>query len=104
MGLPRTHERGRARWGDVAGAVRRAQAGDVAAFEELVTRFTDPLMGYLTHLAQVDAEDLAQEAFWKAHESLASLKEPAAFPGWLFAIARNLALAALSRRRQPPAP
>lgn len=107
MGLPRTHDRGAPHEAEVALAVSRARAGDVRAFEDLVRRFQVPLMGYLTHLVQADAEDLAQEAFLKAHARLADLKTPAAFAGWLFAIARNLALGALARRPSPrmaPAP
>jgi RNA polymerase sigma-70 factor (ECF subfamily) len=99
MGFPRFQNAGGATDPDVPALVRRARAGDVRAFEELVQRYQRPLMGYLTHLVQSDAEDLAQESLWKAHGSLATLKSPEAFPGWLFAIARNLALAALARRR-----
>ncbi len=37
-----------------------------------------------------EAEDIAQEAFLRAFRSLARLKEPTAFLGWLLQIARNL--------------
>jgi RNA polymerase sigma-70 factor, ECF subfamily len=38
-----------------------------------------------------DAEDLVQDVFLQALPRLASLREPAKFPGWLAAIARNRA-------------
>ena len=56
----------------------------IEAFGQLVTRFQDMAYGYAYsilgdfHLA----EDAAQEAFIDAYRCLASLREPAAFPGW----------------------
>ena len=38
-----------------------------------------------------DAEDLVQDVFLRAMERLADLRQPEAFPAWLFAIARRLA-------------
>jgi RNA polymerase sigma factor (sigma-70 family) len=66
-------------------AVRRAQAGDVEGFSELVTGFQDMAMGYAYsilgdfHLA----EDAAQEAFFDAYRHLDDLREAVAFPSWL---------------------
>jgi len=64
--------------------VRAAQAGDGAAFEELVLRFQDMAVGYAARI-QNDfqrAEDAAQDAFLEAFRVLPQLKEPAAFPAW----------------------
>ena len=64
--------------------VTRAQAGDLDAYGEIVRGFQDMAYGYAYsilgdfHLA----EDAAQEAFIHAYRDLASLHEPAAFPGW----------------------
>jgi RNA polymerase sigma-70 factor (ECF subfamily) len=44
----------------------------------------------------VDAEDVTQDAFVRAFERLASLREPERFRGWIYQIARRLAL---NRRR-----
>jgi len=44
------------------------------------------------------AGDLAQEVFLHAWTTIRSLREPAAFPGWIGAITRNRALDFLRRR------
>jgi RNA polymerase sigma-70 factor (ECF subfamily) len=46
-----------------------------------------------------EAQDLTQEVFLKGLERLGSLREPAAFGGWIATIARN---AALDRIRRAP--
>lgn len=59
----------------------------------LYERFAPAVHGCL--LARVhpqDAEDLMHDSFARAFEQLRRLREPAAFPGWLLQIARNLAL------------
>lgn len=64
--------------------VVRAQNGDPAAFDELVTRFQDLAVGTaFAWLGDIErAREVAQEAFMDAHAHLASLREPAAFSGW----------------------
>lgn len=46
----------------------------------------------LARVPLADAEDLAQDVFIVAFGKLGGLREPAAFPGWLAAIARNHAV------------
>lgn len=46
-----------------------------------------------------EAEDVAQEAFFRAFTSLRSLSRPDSFLGWLLKIARNLATDRLRKRR-----
>ena len=55
------------------------------AFSELVRLFQDMAYGCaFAHLSDYHlAEDVAQEAFLVAYLKLASLDDPAAFPGWL---------------------
>lgn len=64
--------------------VQAAQAGDRAAFGQIVTRFQD--MAFAGAYALVgdaqSAQDIAQEAFLEAYRNLGKLREPAAFPGW----------------------
>ena len=47
---------------------------------------------YLTSLLQdpVQAEDLVQETFLRAHRSMETLRDPAALKAWLYRIATNL--------------
>jgi RNA polymerase sigma factor (sigma-70 family) len=64
--------------------VKRAQAGDLEAFNVLVARFQD--MAYAQAYAMLGdahlAEDVAQEAFIDAYVSLPRLREAVAFPAW----------------------
>lgn len=72
--------------------IGRASQGDRAAFGLLYERYARLVHGVL--LARVppwDAEDLAQEVFLSAMRKLSSLRDPAAFGGWLAALARNRA-------------
>jgi RNA polymerase sigma-70 factor (ECF subfamily) len=75
------------------GWIRAAAQGDRAAFGELYSRYARMVHGIL--LARVppgDAEDLVQDVFLSAMNQLPSLRTPAAFPGWLAAIARHRAM------------
>jgi RNA polymerase sigma-70 factor (ECF subfamily) len=78
--------------------VRQAQAGDRDALAALYRRFAGMVHGVvLAHVRHHDVEDLAQEVFLHAMERLRTLREPAAFGGWLAAIARTRALDHLRR-------
>ena len=52
----------------------------------------------LARVPHETAGDLAQEVFLHAWTTIRSLREPAAFPGWIGAIARNRALDFVRRR------
>ena len=70
--------------GDEAAQVRSAQAGDRAAFGAIYNRYARMVHGILlAHLRYTDAEDVMQDVFVRALQQLPSLREPAAFGGWL---------------------
>jgi RNA polymerase sigma-70 factor (ECF subfamily) len=72
--------------------VRAAQSGDRVAFGALYEQYERFVHGILlSHVSYCDAEDLMQDVFVKALERLPALREPAAFRGWLIAIARRTA-------------
>jgi RNA polymerase sigma factor (sigma-70 family) len=76
-------------------------AGDAVAFAGLVGRYerTALAVAYST-LGDANASgDVVQEAFLKAWQRLADLKEPERFGAWLSRMVRNLAID--SRRRKP---
>lgn len=81
--------------------VRRASAGDVAAFVDLTRRFQHFAFGSALSLVRdfQQAEDVVQEAFVAAWKALPSLAEPAAFPGWLRGIVRHHAFRILRRKQ-----
>ena len=81
------------------------QKGDANAFEELVGRYQNRLIGVLEHLVGKRdlAEDLAQEVFLRVYRARSGYQPQAKFSTWLFTIANNLASNArrsLARRRE----
>ena len=84
--------------------VVRCQAGDPAAFAELVALYQPRLRYFLARMVGEDhaADDLLQEIWFEVYRGLARLADPAAFPAWLYRIARHRAVAALRKKRQPP--
>ena len=78
--------------------VRRARSGDEAAFADLYRRYARVVHGLLlARIPHSEVEDLVQEVFLNAWKRLDSLRDPAAFGGWLSMITRNRA-ADLHRR------
>ncbi len=75
--------------------------GDPAAFRELVERYADGVLRYLTHMtaSRDQAEDLFQETFKKVHEKAHTYRGPA-FKSWLFTIATRAAIDHVRRRRR----
>ena len=73
--------------------VRKAAAGDAAAFGLLVEEHTPWLLMRLTRKLgeQEAAEDVLQEAFIAAYQQLAELCDPERFGAWLCSIADNKA-------------
>jgi RNA polymerase sigma-70 factor (ECF subfamily) len=77
-----------------------AQAGDQAAFTHLYSRFHTVVHAIvLARVSARDAGDVVQDAFADAWAKLRSIREPAAFPGWLLAMARNRAIDHARRAR-----
>ena len=86
---------------DTEALVAAAKSGDRAAFAALYRQFARMVHGVvLARVPYADVDDLVQDVFVSALERLTSLREHAAFPGWLAAIARNRAVDHL--RRTPP--
>ena len=91
---------GRARLADNE-LVERARGGDVRSYEELVKRY-ERLVGRVIYpYAGRDAavEDLVQETFLRAYDRLDTFNPEYRFKTWLLAIANNLGIDTLRRRR-----
>jgi RNA polymerase sigma-70 factor (ECF subfamily) len=72
--------------------VRAAQTGDRGAFERLYARYARVVRAILLgRLPAAEADDALQDVFITVLTKLGSLREPAAFSGWLARIARNRA-------------
>jgi RNA polymerase sigma-70 factor (ECF subfamily) len=72
----------------------RARAGSMGCFEELVRRYQVPLLRFLQLRSPRprEAEDILQDAFLRAFQSLAKYQEQYPFKTWLFTIAYRLAV------------
>ncbi|HXT86094.1 MAG TPA: sigma-70 family RNA polymerase sigma factor [Verrucomicrobiae bacterium] len=84
-----------------AALVAAAKAGDISAFETLVSRYERKIYRLAQHITQnnEDAEDVSQEAFLKAFEHLGEFQGNSRFYTWLVRIAVNQALMKLRKRR-----
>jgi len=76
--------------------IRKAREGDTGAFAEIIRRYKNLVFATAFQILRDPAlsEDVAQEAFVTAFQSLQDLRAESSFPPWLRKIARNLALAA----------
>lgn len=81
--------------------VRRAKAGDLAAFEDLTTRHERQIYSLAYRILQnpQDAEDVTQQAFLSAVENLAKFREESSFATWLYRIATYAALKVIRKRK-----
>ena len=81
--------------------VERARAGDARSYEELVRRY-ERLVGRVLYSyagREVAVEDLVQETFLRAYDRLSTFNPEYRFKTWLLAIANNLGIDTLRRRR-----
>jgi RNA polymerase sigma-70 factor (ECF subfamily) len=74
----------------------------VGAFETLVERYQNRLVGILFHIVgnREEAEDLCQEVFLRIYKARKGYRPKAKFSTWLFTIANNLALNHLRGKRR----
>jgi RNA polymerase sigma-70 factor, ECF subfamily len=81
----------------------RAQSGDEACFQELVSRLRAPLAAFLARRLNRpdDADDVVQETFMRAYRYIDRYDPSRRFSTWLFAIGKNVAAShrAADRRR-----
>jgi RNA polymerase sigma-70 factor (ECF subfamily) len=81
--------------------VRRAQRGDLAAYDELIQRYQQRIYATVYHMTSnhEDANDLAQDSFIKAFQALKSFKGGSSFYTWLYRIAVNKTINFLKQRK-----
>jgi RNA polymerase sigma-70 factor, ECF subfamily len=83
---------------DPPGLLARLRAGDPRAFEELVTTYQHRVFGVALRMlgSRAEAEEIAQEAFLRAHRAVVSFRGDARLGTWLYGIASRLCLNRLS--------
>lgn len=81
--------------------VSRTRAGDRGAFDDLVNRHAAKVFRLARHITRNDAEaeDVLQDAFYKAYTKLDQFNAESQFYTWLVRIAVNEALMRLRKRR-----
>jgi RNA polymerase sigma-70 factor, ECF subfamily len=85
--------------------IEAAQAGDMAAFEELVMAHADRLFAVLLRMtgSRDEAGDLAQEVLLRAWRGIGGFRGGSSFFTWLYRIAMNEATRSRERAaRRPP--
>jgi RNA polymerase sigma-70 factor, ECF subfamily len=89
---------------DERALVAEAQAGNRAAFEELVRRFDRDVLRLALNLMKrpEDARDVYQEAFLKVYRNLHRFRFECSFYTWLYRIVTNVCLDHLRRRQARP--
>src|SRR3954466_8399360 len=82
--------------------VRAAQAGDMAAFEELVARHRDKIYARAVSMMRNEEEaiDLSQEAWVKGWQRLHQFQGEASFGTWMTRIVINLCLDQLRKQKR----
>lgn len=87
-------------WIETKSLVEQAQAGDRAAYGELIERFQPTV--YAIALARLrnpaEAQELMQDVFLHGMKKLPQLREPQCFAGWLRQITVRMAINRLTRR------
>ncbi len=78
--------------------LQRLRAGEAQAFEELVRAYQHRVFGVAFRMLgnAAEAEEIAQEAFLRAHGALAEFRGDAKLSTWLYAITSRLCLTRLA--------
>lgn len=71
--------------------LKRAQKGDIQAFEQLLYMHEDAVYGFVYNTVRndMDAEEITQDVFMKAYRNMTKFRGDAKFRTWLFTIASN---------------
>ncbi len=74
--------------------IQRIQRGDQSAFNQLVLKYRNRVMGVATRMLgdRVEAEDLSQDVFVKVYNALQGFKGEALFSTWLYRVTANSCL------------
>ena len=82
--------------------IQKAQAGDDAAFNQVVTAYRKRILGTIARLIgrPEDVEDVGQEVFLRLYYSLDQLRTPEVFEPWLYRLTVNASYDYLRKQRR----
>src|ERR1700755_496914 len=82
--------------------IQKAQAGDSAAFNQVVVAYRKRILGTIARLIgrPEDVEDVAQEVFLRLYYSLDQLRTAEVFEPWLYRLTVNAAYDYLRRQKR----
>ncbi|MEA2164302.1 MAG: polymerase sigma-70 factor, subfamily [Thermoanaerobaculia bacterium] len=85
-----------------ARAITAVKRGDADSYDYLVTKYMRRVVSIAWGIVRnpADAEDLAQEAFVKAYESIGRFKSGEPFGPWIYRIVTNLGLDLIKHRKR----
>src|SRR6188472_2243710 len=80
--------------------VKRTQAGEASAFDDLVVKYTPRLYGLVYNMTSnhEDTNDLLQDVFAKAYRSIKGFQGKSSFYTWMHSIAVNMSINFLKKR------
>ena len=80
--------------------VEKIREGEVACFAPLLDRYGKQVFSLIVKIVgnREDAEELAQDVFVKAYNSLSSFRGDSSFATWIFRIAYNIAISATRKK------
>src|SRR4029077_8228136 len=80
--------------------VKRTQAGEASAFDDLVVKYTPRLYGLVYNMTSnhEDTNDLLQDIFAKAYKAIRGFRGKSSFYTWIHSIAVNMTLNFLKKR------
>ena len=84
--------------------VEKCQAGEIGAFQELVSRYHQKIYVVIVGLLRnrEDALEVAQETFFRAYRKIKSFQGGSSFYTWLYRIAVNMAIDLQRRQKRNP--
>ena len=82
--------------------IKKAQAGDVRAFEELAFRYDRQVLSiaYSFRNSEDDAKDIYQEVFLRVFRGIKKFKFKSEFSTWLFRITTNVCISHKSKKQR----
>jgi RNA polymerase sigma-70 factor (ECF subfamily) len=84
------------------GVVKLVQKGNKNIYEEVVKRYQDKLLRYVSYIVQDHdkSEDVVQEVFIKVYVNLNSFNTKKKFSSWIYRIAHNEAINLIKRQKR----